>query len=66
MINIADMPAVRAQIEQLTRDIAEGKMQVGAGASHKKSGAAAAEQASYPARNLVFEDGRYQVASREK
>lgn len=30
MINIADMPAVRAQLEQQTRDIAEGKLQTGA------------------------------------
>lgn len=27
MINIADLPAVRAQLEQLTRDVADGKMQ---------------------------------------
>ena len=65
MINIADMPAVRAQIEQLTRDIAEGKLQTGAGAQQKKSEASVAEQ-PYPARNLVYENGRYQVVSRDK
>lgn len=29
--NVADLPAVRAQIEQLTRDVAAGKMQLKAG-----------------------------------
>lgn len=31
MINIADMQAVRVQLEQLTRDVADGKMQTKTG-----------------------------------
>jgi hypothetical protein len=42
MINIADMPAVRAQLEQLERDVAEGKMQ-------SKTGTAPVEYARAPA-----------------
>lgn len=41
MINIADMPAVRAQLEQLTHDVADGKM-------HAKTGDTPVEYARAP------------------